>query len=113
MAKKSKTTNLAKYSKEDLIWIINYFAKWHGDFYIERAISELEYKKDTDRIHEAEKYSKISNEKRIAYYDLLAPYDGKPWSSIPYEVLCKAEKLIKAAQAADEKYMKLMGFGRK
>lgn len=61
MAKKSKTVNLSKYSKEDLIWIINYFVKWHGDFYIERAISELQYKKDIDRIHEAEKYSKTAS----------------------------------------------------
>lgn len=109
MAKKSKTVNLSKYSKEDLIWIIEYFIKWHGDFYIERAISELKYKKDIDRIHEAEKYSKTANEKRIAYCDLLAPYDGKPLKDIPLAVLNKAEKLMKEAQAADKKYMKLMG----
>lgn len=109
MLKKSKNSDLSKYSKEDLIWIINYFVKWNGDFCIERAISELQYKKDIDRIHEAEKYSKTANEKRTAYCDLLAPYDGKPLKDIPLAVLNKAEKLMKEARAADKKYMKLMG----
>lgn len=109
MPKKSKTVSLSQYSKEELIWIINYFVKWHGDFYIERAISELEYKKQIDRIHEAEKYSKTANEKRMAYCDLLAPYDGKPFQDIPLAVLSKAEKLMKEARVADKKYMKLMG----
>lgn len=104
-----KSVKLDSLSKADLIWIIEYFIKWHGDFYIERAISELKYKKDIDRIHEAEKHSKTANDKRREYIDLLAPYDGQPWSSIPYEVLCKADKLMKEAQAADKKYMSLMG----
>ena len=109
MPKKSQTVNLAKYTKEDLIWIIEYFIKWKGEFYFERAISELEYKKDIDRIHEAEKYAMAANEKRMAYCDLLAPYDGKPIKDIPLTVLNMAEKLMKEAQAADKKYMKLMG----
>ena len=69
MPKNSKTVSLSQYSKEELIWIINYFVKWHGDFYIERAISELEYKNQIDRINEAEKYSKTANEKVLPGYD--------------------------------------------
>ena len=102
-------TTLDKYSKSDLIWIIGYLVKWGGDYYLERAISELSYKKDIDRINEAERYSKLASEKRQAYIDLLAPFDGQPWLNIPHAIIIKADKLMKEAQAADKQYMKLMG----
>lgn len=103
-----KKTNLTQYTKADLIWIINYMSRFGNDMYLQRAISELKLKKDQDRINEADKYAAIANEKRLAYINLLTPYDGKPWNEIPHHIVSQTSKLMEEAQMADQKYMQLM-----
>ena len=110
---KKKTLKLGGYSKADLIWIIEYLVRWNGDFYLERALSDLKYQKELARIDEADKYSAIADKKRREYIDLLAPYDGKRWCDIPADVVRRATAAMKEAQAADKKYMSLMGIGGK
>ena len=100
-------------SKADLIWIIEYFVKWHGDFYLERALSDLKYRKELERIEEADRFAAIADKKRREYIDLLAPYEGKRWCDLPSDVVRKATDALREAQAADRKYMSLMGIGGK
>ena len=103
-----KQINLVKYSKEDLIWIINYLTRFGDEIYLQRAVSALKLKKEQDRINEADKYAAIANKKRTEYINLLAPYDGKPWNEIPRDIMSKISNLMEEAQLADKKYMQLM-----
>jgi len=105
----SKRANLEKYSKADLIWIIRRMTPLGDSWELMRAISDLECEKERQRLDEAEKIAKIAEEKRQAYIELLAPYDGKTIWDVPHEVLAKADKAIKEAEAADRKWNRLMG----
>ena len=105
--------DLTKFSKADLIWIVNRALQMaslsNSDYYLRRAISDLGYEKEKQRIASAEKYSKIADEKRRQYIELLSAYDGQRLIDIPLEVLNKADKLIKEANEADKKWSKLVG----
>ena len=66
-------------------------------------------KKEKERIAEAEKCYKLADKKRKEYLEILEPYDGKPIIDIPLPVLEKADKAMKEAHDADQKWAKLMG----
>ena len=109
MAKDKDHITLNECTKADLLWIINRLTIMQGDYYLKRALNDLWYEKEKQRIAEADKYAKLANTKRREYIELLGPYDGQSIMSIPMKVLDKADTLMKEAQAADKKYMKLMG----
>lgn len=114
MAKDKDHITLNDCTKADLLWIINRLVSFGGgsdDYYLKRALNELWYEKQKQRIAEAEKYAKVADAKRREYIKLLEPYDGKPIVSIPMKVLNEADRLMKEAQVADKKYMKLMDIG--
>lgn len=109
MAKPKTTKDLKKYSKDDLIWIINRMSSFGQGWYLNEALRELEHQKELDAIREAERVSALANKYRQEYIDLLMPYDGKPWSEIPIATLQKAEQAMKKARSYDKQYCKLMG----
>ena len=103
---------LSDCTKADLLWIIKRLICFGGgssDHYLQRALNDLWYEKEKQRIEEADKYAKLADSKRRECIELLGPYDGQPLLSIPLKVLNKADKLMKEAQEADKKYMKLSG----
>lgn len=75
---------------------------------IEIALNDLSYEKEKNRISEAEKCYKLADKKRREYLALLEPYIGKPMKDTPLSVLEQADILMKEAQAADQKWAKLM-----
>lgn len=109
MAKAKKMPDLQKYSKEDLIWIINRMYAFGDDWSLKEALRNLEYNKDMERIREAEKIAEQSHKLRQEYIDLLMPYDGKSFNEIPLDILKKASAAMKKAQSLDKKWNKLMG----
>ena len=111
MAKNKSHITLSECTKAELLWIINRLVCFGGgssDYYLQRALNDLWYEKEKQRIAEAQKYAKLADTKRRECIELLGPYDGQPLPSIPMNVLDKADRLMKEAQAADKKYMKLM-----
>ena len=106
------TKDLSKYSKKDLIWIIERMISnsLGQSWYLDRAIGELEYQKEMETLQEAERVSALAHKYRMEYIDLLTPYDGKLWSEIPIDTLKKAEQAMKKARSFDKRYCKLMGF---
>lgn len=97
-------------TKADLRWIINRILQMttfdKRDYYLQRALSELWYEKERQRIDEGEKHLEVSNDKLLEYSRLLEPYDGKPLSEIPRNVVKKATQLLKEA---DKKWRKSLG----
>lgn len=99
-------------TKEELIYIINYLSNYglmNTDFYIERALNEVEYKRERKKLDKADEWAKIAHDARMKYCDLLEQYEGVPILDIPREIIKEAQQLIKTAQDADEKYCKLIG----
>lgn len=109
MAKPKTTKDLKKYSKDDLIWIINRMSSFGQDWCLNEALRELEYQKEMDKLKEAERISALAHKYRQEYIDLLMPYDGKPWNEIPLAILEKAEIAMKKARSYDKQWNKLMG----
>ena len=103
---------LSQCSKEDLLWIINRLCIRNfvnGQYDLKIALNDLAYEKEKSRINEAEKYSILADEKRREYIALLKPYEEERFIDIPLEVLEKAEKALKEARQADQKFAKLIG----
>lgn len=108
------TAKLRKLSKDDLIWCILEMEKHSlGHPSISSILSDIEYKKTMDNIECCKKLERKAYEKTMAYYDLLAPYDGQPISAVPQSILDRAVELLREAEAADEEWYRLSGIARK
>ena len=106
---------LSQCSKEDLLWVIKRLCQENpgrGQHDLERVLIDLDYEKEKNRINEAEKYNNLADEKRREYIALLKPYEGVRFIDIPLEVLEKADKALKEARRADQKFAKLLGLDR-
>ena len=98
-------------TKADLLWIIKYMIRFGGsdDYYLQRALNQLWYEKEKQRIDEGDKYLEISNAKLSEYFSLMQQHQGKSFLEIPDGVLEKAAQLLKEAEAADKKWRKSLG----
>ena len=102
---------LKQCTKEELLFVIEHIQThymFNLSYYINRALSELEYQRQMKKIDEADKYAKLSYEKMNEYAQLLKPYEGKKVVEIPLDIIKKADRLLKEAREADKKYTKLM-----
>lgn len=99
-------------TKEELIKIVNYIAGRIGlqnkDYYIESALSDVEYMRQRKALDRADELNELSHKKRMEYINLLKPYDGCKYADIPLDVLNKADALMKEAQKADKECEKLI-----
>lgn len=98
---------LSQCSKADLLWIVKRL-QIRCKYDVEVALNDLSYEKEKNRISEAESCYKLADKKRREYLALLDPYLGKPIKEVPLSVLEQADSLMKEAQAADQKWAKLM-----
>ena len=109
--------DLSRYKKDDLIFIINrslsYAVPFDPNYYIEKAIVDLQYEKDLARISEAEEYGNLADKKRAECVNLLQPYAGVAVIDIPHGVLAKADALMREAQEADKRFMELLRMDEK
>jgi hypothetical protein len=99
---------LSQCTKADLLWIIKRL-QIRCRYDVDRALNDLAYEKEKERIAEAERCYKLADKKRREYLEILEPYDGKKIVDIPLSVLKKADKAMKEAQDADNRWAKLMG----
>ena len=109
----SDRLTLNECSKADLRWIINRILEMvafnNKDYYLKRALSDLWYEKEKQRIDEGEKYLELSNAKLTEYTSLMQQHRGKSLLEIPDGVLEKAAQLLKEAEVADKKWRKSLG----
>lgn len=106
----STTAKLQKLSKADLIWLILEYEK-HTLGYpsLDVLLSDLQYKKEKDNINRCEQLAAKAQANRDEYIYLISPYVGKPILDIPKNVLDRAMKLLKEADAADKEWYRLGG----
>lgn len=101
--------NLNNLTKADLVWIIERMKQYDiSGFHYDRAMADFKLNKNMECLKEADRQAQIAHDERVAYCDILKPYDGKRLIDIPLDVIEKADAAMKRAQAADRKWAKLM-----
>lgn len=98
-------------TKEELIFVIErlQFYSLSGDYYVQRALGDVEEERKVRKLREARRLSDLQNQKMQEYISLMSPYDGAPLMDVPEDVFVRAHAALKKAQAADMKWRKLMG----
>lgn len=104
---------LSQCTKAELIWVIEQAEKLSlGDihYWLDRALDDLKYKREMERIDKAKKLCEIANKAAQEYVELLKPYEGKKITDIPLDILKKADSALKRSRKANEMWAKLMSF---
>lgn len=102
--------NLTDCTKSELIWVIEQAGKLslgETTYYINRALNDLQFQREMERIEKAEKLTEISRKATEEYVQLLKPYEGR-LSEVPMDVLRKADLALIRSKEANEKYCRLM-----
>lgn len=101
--------NLEKYSKADLIWVINQLCKFRflAEYHVRAALNELDYRKEMELLEAADRYTDLAFRKKKEYVELMKPYEGKPIKDIPKDVLNRAYQLAEDIKRANSMYMKI------
>lgn len=99
-------------TKDELIFVIDrlkLYGLTSGDYYVNRALSDVAERRENQKHEEARRLAELANEKHLEYMDLICPYVGQPITSIPKEIIQKADAAQKACESANLKWFKLMG----
>ena len=101
---------LQKLTKAELIWVILELERRSlvmSD--LPFILRDLEFRKLNEREQEADRLLNIAAEKRMAYCELMKPYEGKRLVDIPQETIEKASRLLEEAEEAGRKWDRMMG----
>lgn len=99
---------LESLTKADLIWVITRMRNEPlGESRFQRAMVDLESRREMERINEADRQLGISIEARKQAVDILRPYDGQRIVDIPFEVMEQVDKCSKQAERAYKAYLRL------
>ena len=97
-ATKAEISKLSKNALVEILIEVLFLADpFDRNGYLDRAMIDIRYKQHSNKAFEA----------RCEYLELLKPYEGKPFSSIPLDVLTKADDCIKRAMRHDKAYDRL------
>lgn len=101
---------LQRLTKAELIWVILELERRSlvmSD--LPFILRDLEIRKLEKQEQEADRLLNIAAEKRMAYCELMKPYDGKRLVDIPQETIEKASRLLEEAEEAGRKWDRMMG----
>lgn len=102
--------NLSDCTKADLLWIIKTMCKYDlSDLSLQRALNDLEWEKERDRLARADQALQASSAASQRYIELMAPYDGASLMDVPMDVLKQADAALAESHAANKQWAKLMG----
>ena len=102
--------NLSDCTKADLLWIIKTMCKYDlSDLSLQRALNDLEWEKERDRLARADQALQASSAAYPGYMELMAPYDGASLTDVPMDVLQQADAALAESHAANKQWAKLMG----
>lgn len=110
--KRGEHVKLKNCTKADLLWVIKQAEKLSlGDihYWIDRALDDLEHKKELDRIERAKELAETAFQASQEYVKILKPYEGKKIIDIPMDVLEKADFALKRSREANKKWAQLIG----
>ena len=102
---------LKRFTRDELIYIIARmcYKDSYKDHILQRAIIDLDFKREMEKIDEEEHLANIADEKARAYNAILEPYKGKKLGEIPMEVINRAHAALQEYRLANDRYMKAAG----
>lgn len=105
-AKKTRR-QLEKYTKDELLWLIETVCTTDSsaNFWFLQCTLEIDSKRAESRLQAEEKAGDEWIRLMKEYEDLMRPYAGMKFKDIPMDVLNKAAVLSKRAEKAKEKYV--------
>ena len=101
---------LQRLTKAEMIWVILELERRSlvmSD--LPFILRDLELRKLNEREQEADRLLHTAAEKRMAYCELMKPYEGKRLVDIPQETIEKASRLLEEAEEAARKWDRMMG----
>lgn len=93
-----KKHDLKKYTKEELIWLIENVDGFGWERRIGEVLIELEHRRAMKKLDEADRHAKKAHAARERYIEIMRPYEGRRISDIPIGVLDKARAAIEQAE---------------
>lgn len=99
-----KKHDLRKYTKEELIWLIENVGGFGWERRIGEVLFELDYKRVMKKLDEADSHAKKAHAARERYIEIMKPYEGRRISDIPIGVLDKARAAIEQAEREERLY---------
>ena len=99
---------LQRLTKAEMIWVILELERRSlvmSD--LPFILRDLELRKLNEREQEADRLLHTAAEKRMAYCELMKPYEGK--RLVPQETIEKASRLLEEAEEAARKWDRMMG----
>lgn len=102
-----KKYDLRKYTKEELIWLIESVGGFGWEGRIGEALIRLEYKRSMKKLDEADMHAKKAYAARERYIETMKPYEGQRISDIPIDALDKARAALEQAEREERLYEKL------
>ena len=101
---------LQKLTKAELIWVMQELERRRlGMSDLPFILRDLELRKLEKQEQDADRLWHIAAEKRMAYCELMKPYEGKRLVDIPRETIEKASRLLEEAAEAGRKWDRMMG----
>lgn len=99
-------------TKEELIFVIErlQFYSLSGDYYVQRALRDVAEQREDRKLEETRRLTDVMLQNLQQYNELLGPYEGKSFADIPQDVMDRAVAALERYEAADKKWLKLMGF---
>ena len=109
-AKKTRC-QLEKYTKDELLWLIETVCTTDSsaNFWFLQCALEIDSKRAKSRLQAEEKSGDEWIRLMREYEDLLRPYAGIKFIDIPTDVLLKARTIANKAEKAKEKYFSYFG----
>lgn len=102
--------NLSDCTKADLLWIIKTMCKYDlSDLSLQRALNDLEWEKERDRLARADQALQASSVAYQRYIELMKPYEGMPLTEVPRDVWRQADAAMAEYRAENAQWAKLMG----
>lgn len=90
-------------TKKELIQIIETMSKSASSYVLSHAISHVVFERKQALLNQAAELGEIAAAELQKYADLLRPYDGKPLTTVPTDIIDEAAEHFKAYKTAEKK----------
>lgn len=90
-------------TKKELIQLIGIMSKSTSSYVLKHAISHVVFERKQALLSQAAELGGIAAAELQKYADLLRPYDGKPLTTVPTDIIDEAAEHFKAYKTAEKK----------
>lgn len=100
-------------TKKELIQIIEQLRRQVGDYYVLRAIFDVENERHEQKMKESKRLLAVMTQKSKEISALYAPYKNEQCCQVPESIAAKMRNIAREYDLVQAEWNKLMGFGAK